>query len=622
MKRYLYSLLILPLIMGGCNKSMLQQTPVTSLTAATSLVTYTNFQTYAWNLYDYMDGYDQGYNYYPPAFMSQECNSDNMAETLAGNQSAYINGTKIVPASAPPPNTDLNPSDNTNNTYSLGISKWDFSYIRAVDIMLDAISTSQLSASDANHWKSVGYFFRALRYYDLIASFGAVPWIEHSLNNDSTTELYAPRTSRDTVAMNILSNLEWADANIGSSSNDGANSINQACVDALISRFGLFEGTYRKYHNLASANTYLQACVTYSQKVMAQYPTCMSNYDMVYNSQSLAGEPGIILYKMYAPNLTDHEFGPRVMGSTSWNIDLTKDAVQSYLCTDGRPISTSSVYDGDSSMFDEFRNRDKRLYFTVIPPYKVVVGNPVYTWTPTSNPADAEYINMMDTLSTPSNKPLPMQQWSASMTTGTMISEVPHFYLYNAGQPQAISQLGYFYWKQYNHYALDGSGYSYTCCPLFRVEEVWLNYAEASQELGQFTQAIADQTINMLRPRAGLPPMTVANITGTFDATRDADVDPVLWEIRRERRVELMGDGFRFNDIKRWAKGAYLNKPQIGVYVNNADYGNKLSIWGGGASGDVVFFPSPLGWNDKYYLEPIPTQELLLNPMLVQNPGW
>jgi hypothetical protein len=159
-------------------------------------------------------------------------------------------------------------------------------------------------------------------------------------------------------------------------------------------------------------------------------------------------------------------------------------------------------------------------------------------------------------------------------------------------------------------------------CPLFRIEEVWLNYAEAQFELGQFTQAIADQTINKLRPRANLPNMQVAAINGSFDTNRDPSVDPVLWEIRRERRVELMGDGFRFNDIKRWKKGNYITKQQLGVWVNNADFGNKLSISGGAASGYVQYFGVPAGWLDKYYLEPVPSQEIVLNPGLKQSPNW
>ena len=129
--------------------------------------------------------------------------------------------------------------------------------------------------------------------------------------------------------------------------------------------------------------------------------------------------------------------------------------------------------------------------------------------------------------------------------------------------------------------------------------------------------------------------MNVAVIDGSFDLNRDQTVDPVLWEIRRERRVELFGDGFRFNDLKRWMKGNYLNDFQLGVkiYDKNRMYPNitvgstslsnaNIVINGGGNSGYVKNLPAPLGWLDKYYLEPIPTQEIAINPNLVQNPGW
>lgn len=86
-----------------------------------------------------------------------------------------------------------------------------------------------------------------------------------------------------------------------------------------------------------------------------------------------------------------------------------------------------------------------------------------------------------------------------------------------------------------------------------------LNYAEAKFELGEFSQSVADATINKLRVRAVIPAMNVSEIDASFDLNRDQSVDPVLWEIRRERRIELMGDGFRFRDLKRWKKGEYVN---------------------------------------------------------------
>lgn len=129
--------------------------------------------------------------------------------------------------------------------------------------------------------------------------------------------------------------------------------------------------------------------------------------------------------------------------------------------------------------------------------------------------------------------------------------------------------------------------------------------------------------------------MIVANIDANFDLNRDATVDPVLWEIRRERRIELFGDGFRFNDLKRWMKGSYMNTQQLGVYISNKNrmYPNltigttklnnaNILISGGGNAGYVTNLPVPAGWLDKYYLEPVPLHEIAINPNLTQNPGW
>ncbi|MCH5684866.1 RagB/SusD family nutrient uptake outer membrane protein [Niabella sp. W65] len=89
-------------------------------------------------------------------------------------------------------------------------------------------------------------------------------------------------------------------------------------------------------------------------------------------------------------------------------------------------------------------------------------------------------------------------------------------------------------------------------CPVFRMGEILMNYAEAQFELGQFSQAIANATINKTRARGEVAPLNISAIPN--DPTRDPAVDPVLWEIRRERAVELMGEGFRFDDLRRWKK--------------------------------------------------------------------
>lgn len=611
MKDFKYLLIILPLLLVACKKDFLNRTPQVDLIEETAFVNYDNFKTYTWGLYDYFNGAGDAGEGYPAALTSSDCNSDDLCITLAGRQSPYSFQTKVIEGKG-------------SATKSLSISKWDFTYIRRVNVMLDNIDKTAMSQADKDHWRSVGYFFRALRYYDLIAAFGDVPWIEHKLTDTSKVELYGPRTPRALVAKNILDNLIFAESHI-KPGGDGDNTINVHCVRYLLSRFGLFEGTWRKYHGLDNADVYLQACKTYSEKLMANFNACMSNYDDVYNLEDLSGKPGIILFKQYVPNLSNHFAGARLLGTANSSVDVSKDAVESYLCSDGRPIGSSTVYAGDKTMYNEFRNRDRRLLYTVTPPYKVVVGNPNYTWKKTANAAESEYIDLFTTFQSENTikKSLPMAQWSQSMQAGTIISAFPHFRKFPAGQAQIVGELGYYYWKTYNRLPLDTrSSYSTTDYALFRIEEVWLNYAEAMFELNLFSQPVADQSINRLRPRAGLPNMVLANINSSFDPKRDPTVDPVLWEIRRERRVELMGDGFRLNDLKRWKKGTYVNKQQLGVWVNNADYGNKLTISGGGASGYVEFFGVPLGWLDKYYFEPVPIQERVLNPALDQSPGW
>ena len=158
-----------------------------------------------------------------------------------------------------------------------------------------------------------------------------------------------------------------------------------------------------------------------------------------------------------------------------------------------------------------------------------------------------------------------------------------------------------------------------------------MNYAESSAELGTLTQEDLDNTINLLRRRAGVAPLMLATVPD--DPARDADIPPLLWEIRRERRCELIMDGFREWDIRRWGKLEYLNpllNPDIfmgakvplqetgaaeGLTVNAQGY---ILPYGNNATREVEI--------PKNYLDAIPTGELTLYRIkgidFPQNPGW
>lgn len=594
------------LFWGGClNNDYLEKYPLDKQTEMTAFVSYDNFKTYAWGLYEQLGGYNLDLLYGP------EAESDNMFIGLKNSESKWAWQKVIVPTSG---------------------GGWDFSYIRRVNIMLDNIDKSQLSEKDKEHWRSIGYFFRAFEYFRLLRQFGDVVWVEHTLNVDSK-ELYAPRDNRDLVAQNILANLKYAEEHI-KESGDGANTINTDVVKALISRFCLFEGTWRKYHRLQNSETYLNECIRVSQELVDKYPVLHPNYDEVFNSQDLTGVAGILLFRQYELNLSAHNVSRLLMSSSS-RYEMTKDAVDAYLCSDGKTIRNSSVFslENEKDPYLEFRNRDRRLLFTVCPPYKIKTSSEAFTpsWEYTDNLSDREYFDVMNTISSPGYKVLPIRQ-----NGGNVLKFCPHFTQHNGGFGFQVSEGGYWVYKHLNHHESYPVNTNSSDAPLFRMGEVMLNYAEVAKELGVFTQEIANYTINQLRIRAGVAPMILNEITESFDLTRDPEIDPVLWEIRRERRVELMGDGFRFDDLRRWRKCKYINKQKLGRWYSakylvkdgliSKESQCKFKFKGEGNEGYIEFFKDPVkqgyGWQDFYYLYPLPLNDLALNPNLVQNPGW
>ncbi len=570
--------------------------PKDQQTEKTAFTSYDNFKTYSWGLYNVFFGYAYKTQQTDEIFRG-DYEADNMIKHVLGNESQWAYQKAKVPAS----------SDN-----------WDYDYIRQVNLMLDNIDQSSMNDTEKNHWRSVGYFFRAYKYFKMLSLYGDIPWVEHVLSDDSE-ELYASRDSRDVVAANILENLKYAEEHI-KESGDGSNTINKSVVQAFISRFCLFEGTWRKYHGLQNAETYLTECARASKEVMGKFTTLHSPYDELFNSESLSGVDGIILYKEYATNQLCHGL-TRMVRTGESQIEATKDAVDCYLCSDGRPIGSSAVYAGDKNVYNQFRNRDYRLYYTVCPPYMVSIAkSTATTWSYTANTSEREYIDLMASISGETYHRLPTSNFKGFITNGQ-----PHFKNVNWGQGWNASQMGFWVWKYYNTHtnAINATGVCTTDAPLFRLGEVLLNYAEAMYELGKFTQSVADETINKLRERAHVADMTVADITTDFDPARDSDVNPVLWEIRRERRVELMGEGYRLDDLRRWKKGHYVDKQPCGVYLSDAS-AFKVKVMNGPSDneGYVYYFDKPAGWLDKYYLNPIPLNELALNKNLKQTEGW
>ena len=574
----------------GCNKSVLdQQGPKTALTLAATFSNYNSFLTYTWNFYNVFPAYDG-------SLLNYDLNSDLFEQAAPNSQSTWISQLVTIPG--------------TDGNYS-----GPYSNIRAINLMLDNIDNSSLTTVQKSHMRSIGDFFRAYNYANLLNLYGAVPYISTALTDTSKSALYEARTPRDSVAQYIMNDLNYASNNI-SGVNDGPNTINQNVVLALISRFGLREGTWREYHGLSNANDYLQASADASVLLMAAFPALMPNYDLIFNSSTLANQPGIILYKQYVTNQITHNLSTAERNGSV--IDLTKAAMNLFLCTNGQPaVPVNPEFEGDHSPYTEFRNRDLRLYYDVNPPY--IVNTPSATsttFTYTNNPIDTSYFGLMESISDPQHKTLPTINYA-----GQVIKESPHFMLALNGQNGSASYTGYRFYKFADRLTgLQVVGGDINNAPIFRMGEVLVNYAEATYELGTFTQTICDATINKLRARGGVAPLDLSNIPN--DPNRDSTVSPILWEIRRGRSIELLGEGFRWDDLRRWDKMSYVTNLKLGMYIFSSEY-PSLPILNGADSGYLSYEPQPPAiYPDYYYLHPIPSQEIVLNPKLVQNPGW
>lgn len=604
MKKIIILMLLFVSTVSCMNNDYLEKLPLDKQTEESTFKNYNGFKTYSWGFYEVFDAYKNLGVLYDP-----ECYADNMFIGTANSECKWVWNKVIVPTSG---------------------GGWDYSFIRRANVMLDRIDAADMTTEEKAHWKGVGLFFRSFKYFDLMSKFGDVVWIETSLNEESP-ELYLPRDSRDMVADNILRDLLFARDNVNIDG-DGKNTINRNVVNALISRFGLFEGTWRKYHELKNGDKFLLEAKTASEELIKEFPALHPNYDEMFNSTELVGMAGVILARQYVTGLQGNTISRLLMSSTS-RYELSKDAVDSYLCSDGLPITKSAKFEGDKSAYAEFRNRDLRLLFTTCPPYRISTPPGAFEteWWHTDNPADAEYFPVMEHISKDKFKRFPVRQ-----NGGSVLKFSPHFTKHNGGFGFQVSEGGYWVYKHLNHHETYPVTTNGSDAPIFRMGEVLVNYAEIMFELGLFDQTVADKSINKLRARASVASMDVASINGDFDPNRDKNIDPILWEIRRERRIELMGDGFRFDDIRRWKKGEYSNKQKLGRWYSKAQLVKdgvikkesecKIKFKGGGNEGYIEFFGDPVkagkGWKDYLYLYPLPLADLGLNPKLVQNPEW
>ncbi len=523
----------------SCNDDFMERYPLDKINDANFWQTPDDLKTYA-------------NQYYPVLSRIDAWRTDNMSDNQApASLNSYTWNEYVVPSSGG------------------GWAKSDWSGIRSTNYFLNRYSVVQGNPTDIKRYVAEIRFFKSYYYHLKVKQFGDVPWLTTDLQIDSD-ELMAPRDSRKLVIDSVVADLDYASANLPETASDGR--LTKYAALALKVRVCLFEGTFRKYHNLGDHERVLREAVEAAEIIInsgkfSLYSTGDTNNDFynLFIQPELTGNTEGILIQRYVEDKKMHN---RVRQLGEAGSGFTKDFAESYLAKDGKPIALSPMYKGDAVFADEFVDRDPRM-------------------------------------------------------TQTIYTQARPYHITNAGQyqyqnvPQFDNGMTYTGYRIIKFFSPTQRDFEYQRCILddfiFRYGEVLINYAEAKAELGEATQEVLNKSVNLLRARVGMPNLDV-NV-GFVDPNWpnwEVPVTPLINEIRRERRIELAAEGFRFDDLTRWKAGKLLTN--LKTYLGARDP----------STGDYrILYPGKTRtWNDKLYLYPLPSNELKLNPQLVQNPGW
>ncbi|GGI24308.1 RagB/SusD family nutrient uptake outer membrane protein [Pedobacter mendelii] len=506
------------------------------------------------------------------------------------------------------------------------VAGWDWSRLRNINYFLLNYQKAGVTTAVKNHYAGLARYYRADFYLDKMKRFSDIPWYSGTLDpNDEA--LFKGCDPRALIADSIMADLDFAYKNVRETVPIGTPG--KWAVATLYARAALYEGTYRKYHDelnlAATANAFLQTAARVSGEIIASKKYTIYNtgkpdqdYGTLFSSQDLTANPEVILTNIFdlskgkGQNVNSTVFG-------DYEQAPAKDLMQAYLMKDGTRFNSIANY-AQMGYVDEFKNRDARMSQTIVYPGWIRV------------PDLTPYI----------------QRLNKNFT-------------------------GYHQLKGYVN-STDNNTINGVDFPVYRYAEVLLIYAEALAELGTLTQMQLDQSINLLRRRAGLPDLNIGIANGNPDILLQQQFPNVIsnagvtLEIRRERRVEFAFENTRFDDLMRWKAGKLLTRSPEGMYFKGLGkydmtgdgiediilidrtatipaeaskeknsigvvliyyragaIGTDATVYlkNGNNGGNIVtesvvrIFEEP-----KFYYRPIPQQQIALNPNLKQIFGW
>jgi hypothetical protein len=606
-----FSIIIVGIVCGltACNDGFMQQIPETSLTVEGFFKSTADLQTYINGLYNDGNLYHKGWY--------EDAQSDNVTINTSDNDMfRWL----------------LTDQRTVNNAGGWG----GWGSLRSINVMLTNLQNVNGSEEDINHFVGIARYFRAWFYIGKIESYSDVPWIDRPLST-TDEQLYETQTPRAEVVQHVLEDLDFAARWIKADMNNKTR-VHKYCALALLSRFALYEGTFRKYHpelQLAStANELLQKSVAASEELM----NCGQFEITGYGATDLSGEslPGVTGALGFRSLFTVLDLAPNKEIIHWRQSDVDKTAIHRLNNSDGLMAPSSAYYSLSRSLQESFLTKDGK-------PYSTVAGYATKTFTEVFADRDPRFA---ETFAYPG---------IYDERDGDKLYHVTKPYRggYDCSKyfPRDASRA--MKWNRDNLGQMSG-------LPVYRLGEVLLNYAEAKAELGQLTDDVINRTVNVLRDRVGMPHFDPAReVDATLQSLYPNITDPALLAIRRERRVELAGEGFRLTDINRWYAGKVmeLDISKQGVYVpalpyvydvtndGRPDFGLAASenqktdaditwLYPGASGTDFYLENGTSGYirnvddqnrrfdEPKDYYRPIPINQIVLNPQLKQPYGW
>lgn len=545
----------------------------------------------------------------------------------------------------------------------------DYSKIRVWNYLINTLipreeaGAIEGNAEDLKHYIGEAYFFRALAYYNALVRLGDLPIITEVLPDiENVLQEKSVRAPRNEVARFILKDLDEAISRMKDSGFKNNQRVNKQVALLFKSRVALFEATFEKYHqgtgrvpgdanwpggvfdgnitteidfflteamNAASQVADVAVLTQNSHVIDPAYAQIYgwNPYFEMFSQPSLADVPEVLLWKEYNKALGISN-GVPIRLRLGDNNGLTRSFMNSFLMKNGLPIyANGSGYQGDVSIDAEKEGRDERFQLFVWSENTVLK----------SDPSENEV-----------------------KETGTVI-KLEKAGITNVTQNRDVTgyrQRKFFTYDYQQLYSDELLGTN--ACPIFRSSEALINYIEACYEKTGTIDAKAEGYWKRLRERAGVDVdfrKTIANTDMAQEAALNdlgvwsgsSMVDATLYNIRRERRNEFIGEGMRWDDLKRWRSWDRLfSKPYIVEGINlwdnaykNYDTGKSDQLVADGTTSanvspsSVSKYLRPLQrwktnnqlyngytWKKAYYLYPIGIQELNLAPNLYQNPYW